>query len=267
MRVNRGLWHSLKTKYDIIVQRDIVMNVLKEIDLKGTNMRKARRLRQGKYVSEGPNSCWHVDGYDKLKPYGFPTHGCIGRYSRGITWLKVTKSNLHANVPAAYYIDTMKELGVYPKLLQTDCGTKNVLMAAIQSRPQASVHAHHYSSSVANIRIENWWLHNRKGYTGWLINFFNDMVATGESNLGNTLPMELAWYTFSPLLQYELDQVKLQRNTHYIRRTRHDAILGRPDEFFFLPELPGDQNQGTYVSDSGIDSAYSDSEEDYYELL
>jgi len=20
---------------------------------------------------------WHIDGYDKLKPYGFPIHGCI----------------------------------------------------------------------------------------------------------------------------------------------------------------------------------------------
>ena len=76
MRGYRGLWHSLKTNYGIIVQRDIVMNVLKEIDPEGTNMRKARRLRRRKYVSEGPNSCWHADGYDKLKPYGFPIQGC-----------------------------------------------------------------------------------------------------------------------------------------------------------------------------------------------
>ena len=133
-------------------------------------------------------------------------------------------------------------------------------MAAIQSRLQASVDAHRYSSSVANIRIENWWSHNRKGYTGCLINFFKDMVATGEFNFGNTLHMELAWYIFSPLLQYELDQVKLQWNTHYIRRTRHDTIPGRPDELFFLPELSGGQNQGTNISDSEKDSTYSEEE-------
>ena len=152
----------------------------------------------------------------------------------------------------------MKELGVCPKLLQTDCGTENVLMAAIQSRLQSSVHAHRYSSSVANIRIENWWSHNRKGYTGWLINFFKDMVATGEFNLGNTLLMELAWYTFSPLLQHELDQVKLQWDTHYIGRTRHNTIPGKSDELFFLPVLSGGQNQGTHISHSEIDSAYSE---------
>ena len=154
----------------------------------------------------------------------------------------------------------MKELGVCPKLLQTDCGTKKVLMAAIQSRLQESVDAHRYSLSVANLRIENWWSHNSKGYTGWLINFLKDMVATGEFNLGNTLHMELAWYAFSPLLQYKLDQVKLQWNNHSIRRTRHDTILGRPDELFFLPELSGGQNQGTNISDSEIDSAYSEEE-------
>ena len=120
------------------------------------------------------------------------------------------------------------------------------------------MNARRYSSSVANIRIENWWSHNRKGYTGWLINVFKDMVATDEFNLGNTLHMELAWYTVSPLLQYELDQVKLQWNTHYIRRTRHDTIPGRTDELFFLPELSARQNQGTNINDSEIDSACSE---------
>ena len=106
-------------------------------------------------------------------------------------------------------------------------------MAAIQSRLLASVHAHRYSSSVANIRLENWWSHNRKGYTGSVINFFNDMVATGEFNLGNTLHMEIAWCNFSPLLQYEIDQPKFNWSTHYIRRARHDTIPGRPDKMCF----------------------------------
>ena len=85
------------------------------------------------------------------------------------------------------------------------------------------------------------------------------MVATGEFNLGNNLHMDLAWYTFSLLLQYELDQVRLHWNTHY-RRTRHDTISGRPDELFFLLELSGGQNQVTNINDSEIDSAYSEEE-------
>ena len=26
---------------------------------------------------QGPNFIWHMDGYDKLKPYGITIHGCI----------------------------------------------------------------------------------------------------------------------------------------------------------------------------------------------
>ena len=36
-----------------MVQRDIVMNILKEIDPKGTNMQKACRLHRRMYVPEG----------------------------------------------------------------------------------------------------------------------------------------------------------------------------------------------------------------------
>ena len=88
--------------------------------------------------------------YDKLKPYSFPIHGCIDGYLRRILWLKVTKSKSHAKVLAAYSVGIMKERAVCPKLLQTDCRTENGLMAAIQSRLQASVNAHRYSSSFAN---------------------------------------------------------------------------------------------------------------------
>ena len=64
-----------------------------------------------------------------------------------ILWLKVTKLNSHTKVPAAYYVDIMKELlGVCPKLLKTGCRTKNVVMAAIQSKLQASVDAHRFVS-------------------------------------------------------------------------------------------------------------------------
>lgn len=41
------------------------------------------------YYSEGPSYVWHLDGYDKLKPYGFPIHGCIDGFSRKILWLEV----------------------------------------------------------------------------------------------------------------------------------------------------------------------------------
>ncbi|KAL5468911.1 hypothetical protein EMCRGX_G030062 [Ephydatia muelleri] len=42
-----------------------------------SRLRKVKRLTRRTYVNKGPNWCWHIDGYDKLKPFGFPIHACI----------------------------------------------------------------------------------------------------------------------------------------------------------------------------------------------
>ena len=36
---------------------------------------------------------WHIHGYDKLKPFGFPIHGAIDGFSRKILWLNICPSN------------------------------------------------------------------------------------------------------------------------------------------------------------------------------
>ena len=55
---------------------------MKTIDPEGVSLRKAHRLKRRKYRAKGPNYVWHVNGYDKLKPYGFCIHGSIDGYSR-----------------------------------------------------------------------------------------------------------------------------------------------------------------------------------------
>ena len=59
----------------------------------GCELRRSRALQRRRYSSPGPNHTWHVDGYDKLKPFGFPVHGCIDGWSRRIMCLKLTRSN------------------------------------------------------------------------------------------------------------------------------------------------------------------------------
>ena len=46
------------------------MMLLATMDKEGTLVRKTRKLRRRIYLNKGPNYLWHVDGYDKLKPYG-----------------------------------------------------------------------------------------------------------------------------------------------------------------------------------------------------
>ena len=53
---------------------------------------------------------------------------------------------------------------------------------------------------------------------------------------------ECLWYCFSGVLQADCDAVKDRWNTHYIRRSRHNTVTGRPDSLFFLPEYHGAVN-------------------------
>ena len=94
--------------------------------------RKAHRLVRHRYYAQSPDYVWHVDGYDKLKPYGFCIYGAIDGYSRRILWLEVLNSNNSSAVIAKYYLDAMANLGVCPRLLRCGSGTKNAKLSVLQ---------------------------------------------------------------------------------------------------------------------------------------
>ena len=95
----RSVWHTLRLD-GIQVPQQVVATVVREPDPLGCEMRKVKRLKRRKYYAPGPNFCWHIDGYDKLKPFGFPIDGCIDGWSRKIMWLQVVRSNNNPKVPA-----------------------------------------------------------------------------------------------------------------------------------------------------------------------
>ncbi len=72
------------------------MQLMRLLDKDGVRVRRSRRLQRRRYVSkvskihvimliimclhfdlQGPNYVWHIDGYDKLKQFGFAKHGCV----------------------------------------------------------------------------------------------------------------------------------------------------------------------------------------------
>ena len=246
------MWNKLRTRYNITVPRDTVMRLLKEVDPVQSAYRKARKLQRRIYNSPGPNAAWHVDGHDKLKPYGFPIHGCIDGFSRKVLWLKVCRTNNNPIVPASYYLRTVEELGMCPELVQTDCGTENGILAGIQCTFLGNEKAHRYGASPSNQRIENWWSHNKRGFTTWVIDYFKCLVHEGKLLLGNHFHMECAWFVYANFLQRELDIVKEEWNTHYIRSSRNSQVSGVPDELFFLPQTRGYSIRGKQLSSNEI---------------
>ena len=264
----RALWHTLRLKYGICVPRARVQVLLKEIDPDGTEQRKRHRLQRRAYKSPGPNQCWHVDGYDKLKPYGFPIHGAIDGYSRRVLWLKVTRTNNNPAVIAKFYHDCIEELGGCPRILTTDPGTENVHIAALQcylrgssADDLAGEKSHRYVASTANQRIECWWSSLRRSRTSWWINFFKDLSDNGVYINGDMYHDECLWFCFNEILQQDLDFFRIHWNTHRIRQSRHDTVAGRPDELFFMPESFGGEDQMQPVTDAQLEVVASHCEE------
>ena len=60
------MWHTPQIK-GIVVPRKDVARVLKELDPEGCQNRQAKWLTWRAYVADGPNQCWHINSYDKLK--------------------------------------------------------------------------------------------------------------------------------------------------------------------------------------------------------
>ena len=78
-----------------------VYDVLELLDSTGISIGKRKRLRKRQYVSKGPNYVWHIDFYNKLKPYSIVINGCIFGFSRNFTWLEANTTNSDPRVIAS----------------------------------------------------------------------------------------------------------------------------------------------------------------------
>ncbi|XP_071134131.1 uncharacterized protein [Mytilus edulis] len=124
----KSMWRLLNSNYNITVSQENVRNCLGFIDTNGVSLRRRHRLQRRSYYNSGPNYLIHIDGYDKIKPYGIAIHGAIDGYSRRILWLKAGCSNNNPRYIAKFYIDFVKELRRVPRAIRADAGTENVLV-------------------------------------------------------------------------------------------------------------------------------------------
>lgn len=84
--------------------------MLKELDLEGIQLRKVYRLKRRLYVNRGFNDFWYMDGYDKLKLFGFLIYGVIDGFSRKILWFEVARFNNLLDNIAMYFLNIVQEL-------------------------------------------------------------------------------------------------------------------------------------------------------------
>ena len=240
----KSMWRRLTQHYGLIVTRDTVLELMWLIDPETMEQRKAKRLIRRMYYVPGPNYLWHIDGYDKLKPFGFAIHGCIDGFSRRIMWLEVGSSNNDPNIVAYYFLQCVEKLKCVPTLMRSDLGTENatvkLLQAFFRSAGQdrfAGVNSFLMGKSTSNQRIEAWWSILRKQGVQFWINFFKDLRAC-DLFRDDIVHQECARLCFMTLLQNELQSVLKEWNTHIIHTKKGlNSPSGKPDVMYSMPEL------------------------------
>lgn len=152
-----------------IYGQDTIRQIIKLIDPQGVELRRAQRLRRRQYNTKGPNALWHMDSYDKLKPYGIGINGCIDGFSRFVIWMEAYITNNYPKVVADYYIQCVTRLGGCPERIRADNGTENGHVANMQvflRRNHTDIFAKDnrfiYGHSTGNQRIESCWGIRRK---------------------------------------------------------------------------------------------------------
>ena len=249
--------HQKLSEKGIFVTKEIVRLVLKHIDPVGVSLRQKRKLVRRLYSVKGPNHVWHLDGNDKLKPYGFCIHGCIDGYSRKMLWLNVCPSNKDPSVKAQFYIEFVSQLGSVPLIVRADRGVENSSIAGMQrffrrySRNAFSSFL--FGKSTANQRIEGWWSFLKRYFLQWWINYFKELVDNGLYDLTNPIHVECMRFCFYGIIQDELSGILSRWNHHKIRRSNVSVSpSGRPDLLYFSPATTGGTDCKVAVINSDI---------------
>lgn len=202
-------WKCIKAGYN--VSQEDVRCLLSILDSRGVEIRKKKRLHRRTYYSQGPNYMWHIDGYDKLKPYGIAIHGCMDGFSRHIIWLKARNTNNDPRVVARYYIDALENTNGCPQMIRADKGTENRHVEQMQiflRRNHSDMFSGNksflYGSSTHNQRIEWFWGLLRKENAQFWMNTFRKIKEELYAFEGDFLDKSLIQFCFLKLIQASL---------------------------------------------------------------
>ena len=60
--------HLTATAASLVIDRETIRLVIRAMDPQRVSLRATHKLRRRKYICNGSNEIWNIDGYEKLKP-------------------------------------------------------------------------------------------------------------------------------------------------------------------------------------------------------
>lgn len=235
--------------------RQTIRNVVEAVEPGRAERMKAKRLSRRVYKVQGPNHIWHIDGNDKLKPYGFCISGCVDGFSRKIMWLKVGRTNKNPDVICMYFLDVVRDLDVLPSVVRMDRGTENVHIANVQRMLRAehqdslSNVCVMFGSSNHNQRIERLWLSLKQAVLQDFMDLFKDYATSGVVDLTDEAHRECLIFCFMPVIRAELESFITTWNNHRIRSMKSAACpSGIPNVLYSSPALHGFRSMSCRVN-------------------
>lgn len=229
----RLLRQRIVVEYGIKIPKEQIRQAVLIIDPAGVNLRQQRRLHRRTYHAEMPNKSHHLDGYDKLKPYGFSIYATIDGHSRYVLHLNVMVSNKEPHQVGHCFLDGAIENGGLPSRTVSDFGTETGIVVGIMRR-FVGQQSHTYTSSQRNQRIESWWSQLRRGATSYIMNHFALLESEELVNFGNEYDKDLIRYSFMTSIQHELNIYRASWNLHPIRSQRYNHVpCGVPTDLHF----------------------------------
>ena len=184
--------------------------------------------------------------------------------------LPVATTNHDPLVIVNYYLDCIKQIKGCPGLVQTDCGTENVL-ASIQGvfyqntiNLFSGPNTHGYGSSLPNQCIKAWWSHLQKNNSEWCIDLCKELVAHVDFEHGNFIHIGCLLFSLMALIQQELNMVASEWNSQHCGKS---ILLGCPsgvhDKLYYrLAELSGN-NKKKNKNDSNNNNGEDDDSDNY----
>jgi len=232
----------LRSKHKVFASQRSVSWLQHQLHPEGVAARSRWRPKRRQYVNSGPGDAVHLDGNDKLVPFGFAIHGGIDGWSNRILWLRLAPSNKNPRVVSLDFLNLVERHGC-PRVVRCDPGTENAGIC----RAQLFLRMHHSDSkagpasfwrgkSTQNQRIEKWWSVLRGRHTQWWMTMFRELMQELQVDLSNNVERSLLAFVFAPFLEAELQAFVRMWNSH---RQRTDRLVrtprGRPNELFFNP--------------------------------